>query len=193
MFSTSIKNEFPNPFMWSSINIDNFCRLIKNYDTLNFENIKCELVVNNSKTICEQGTTVSKILIDDTVSVYYFHYQYNPKYTIEPKKIGGYKYYNHIDNYTYDEYFKRLKRMKESPIFLWHLSDNIWYNPNNLDIIDTFRKLETNYNIIIYGKNLKDDRSDNIIILEDVLKSNHLYLSADYIYRKLLKDFKYEI
>lgn len=83
--------------------------------------------------------------------------------------------------------------MKESPIFLWHLSDNIWYNPNNLDIIDTFRKLETNYNIIIYGKNLKDDRSDNIIILEDVLKSNHLYLSADYIYRKLLKDFKYEI
>lgn len=74
MFSTSIKSEFPNPFMWSSIDIDNFCRLIKNYDTLNFENIKCELVVNNSKTICEQGTTVSKILIDDTVSVYYFHY-----------------------------------------------------------------------------------------------------------------------
>ena len=193
MFTTSIKEEFPNPFMWSSINIDNFCKLIKNYDILNFENIKCELVINDSKTICEQGSTIAKILIDNIIEVYYFHYQYNPKYTTEPKKIGGYRYFNHIDKYTYDEYFKRLNRMNEPPIFLWHLTEHNWYNPNKIDIIKTLCELDTEYNIIIYGKNIKNDKIDNIILLEDVLKSRHLYVSGDYIYQKLLKEFKYEI
>ena len=193
MFSSSIKSEFPNPFMWSSIDIDNFCKLIKNYDTIDFRNIKCELVTNDSKTICEQGSTVTKITIDNIIEVYYFHYQYNSKYTVKPKKIGGYRYFKEIDKYTYDEYIKRLSRMKETPIFLWHLSEHTWYNPNNVDIIDAFRELDTKYNIIIYGKNIKDCKIENIILLEDVLKSQHLFISADYIYKKILKNFEYEI
>jgi hypothetical protein len=83
--------------------------------------------------------------------------------------------------------------MKETPIFLWHLSEHTWYNPNNVDIIDAFRELDTKYNIIIYGKNIKDCKIENIILLEDVLKSQHLFISADYIYKKILKNFEYEI
>ena len=40
-----INEEFKNPFIWTSIDIDNFIKLIENYDTLNFNNISINIPV----------------------------------------------------------------------------------------------------------------------------------------------------
>lgn len=37
-----------NPFIWSSRDFDNFLKLVINYDTINFRNIKCELIENQN-------------------------------------------------------------------------------------------------------------------------------------------------
>ncbi len=142
LYKSCIKSDYMNPFAWSSMKIEDFLKLIENYDILDFRNIKCELIKNEAKTLCEYGSIVPKITIDNCVEVFYCHYQQKDKYK-SPKKIGGYTYHNKINEYAVNEYFKRLERMTEPPVFLWQLTGNEWYNPHNLDIINELRKLKT--------------------------------------------------
>ena len=65
-----------NPFVWCSIDIENFSKLIENYDNINFKNIKCDLITNNSG-VCKLGSLTPKINIDNIVDVNYFHYIYD--------------------------------------------------------------------------------------------------------------------
>lgn len=46
IYKDCIKCDFMNPFIWSSIDFDNLLKLVINYDTINFRNIKCELIEN---------------------------------------------------------------------------------------------------------------------------------------------------
>ena len=48
-------------------NIENFCELIKNYDSLNFNNIKCELIVNDSD-ICKKKSLIPKIIMNMAIT-----------------------------------------------------------------------------------------------------------------------------
>jgi uncharacterized protein (DUF1919 family) len=74
IYTKQLKTEFINPFAWSSMNIDNFCNLIKNFDTINYQNINCQLIINKSG-VCELGSIIPQIIIDNKVEVNYFHYQ----------------------------------------------------------------------------------------------------------------------
>ena len=188
IYTKQLKTEFVNPFAWSSMNLENFSRLIGDYDTLNFKNIECNLIINES-TVCEFGSKIPQIIIDNTVEVNYFHYQQNQKYNV-PTKVYGYKYYNDMLKYATDEYLKRLGRMREKPIFIWHITPNLWYNPQKQNPIEVFKKLNSQHTIIIFGADLENKREDNIIILNDAQRRTEIHKSGEYIYKNLLKDLE---
>ncbi len=188
IYTKQLKTEFINPFAWSSMNIDNFCNLIKNFDTINYQNINCQLIINKSG-VCELGSIIPQIIIDNKVEVNYFHYQQNDEYDA-PTKVYGYKYYNDMTKYASDEYFKRLNRMTEPPIFIWHITPNLWYNPNKLEPLEAFKKIDSKFKIIIFGADLENKKEDNIIILNDAQRRTEIHKSGEYIYKNLLKDLK---
>ena len=162
--------------------------MIKYYDSLDYNNIECELIENTS-SVCEKGSIVPQITIDGRVEVNYFHYQSNSKYNV-PKKIGGYKYFKEIDKYATEEYFKRLRRMNERPIFIWHITPNLWYNPKNINPIQAFKMLNVSHTIIVFGADLENKQDNNLIILNDTQRNTAIHKSGEYIYKNLLRDLK---
>jgi len=95
-----------------------------------------------------------------------------------------------MTKYASDEYFKRLNRMTEPPIFIWHITPNLWYNPNKLEPLEAFKKIDSKFKIIIFGADLENKKEDNIIILNDAQRRTEIHKSGEYIYKNLLKDLK---
>jgi hypothetical protein len=188
IYKDCIRCDFMNPFIWSSIDIDNFLKLIKNYDELNFRNIKCELIENNSG-ICKNKSMIPRITIDDSVNIHYFHYIQNDKYST-PTKVEGYTMYKDIITYTIDCYIRRLNKTKEQPIFIWDVTKAIWYNKNRIDPFESFNNIKSNYNIIIYSPTVKSETKSNIILLNKSNGDFEVNVSGSNIYNKVLKNYE---
>jgi len=185
IYKDCLKVDFMNPFIWSSIDINNFTKLISLYDNINFKNIRCELILNDSG-ICKNGTSVPKIIIDDKIDILYFHYILNEKY-ITPTKIDGYTMCKDIKQYTIDCYLRRVEKMNEDPIFIWDVTRCHWYNKTSIDPVSTFKEIESKYKIIIYSPTLKDNIDGKIITLNKVNKCFEVNTSGHNIYQKYLK------
>lgn len=175
-----------NPFIWSSIDLDNFCKVIASYNKIDFSNIKCELVFNDSG-ICKQGSMVPKITIDNDIEVYFFHYMYDTNF-LSPTKRSGYTMCENIISYTVDSYARRVKRMTEEPVFVWDVTKIKWYNKTSKDPLDVFKKIKTDYNIIIYQPDTIDFQNGNIVVLNKTNAGFEVNVSAKNIYNKFLKD-----
>ena len=117
-----LNTEYNNPFMWCFITGNNFYKLIKEYDTINFHNIK----VYNSildKDVRAYDNTYS-INIDNKLYAHYIHYICDSNYDTPTKKsdITG----EHSRDILYKDakllcinnYNKRLARMNEEPLFI---------------------------------------------------------------------------
>lgn len=185
IYKDCIKCDFMNPFIWSSIDFDNFLKLVINYDTINFRNIKCELIENNSN-ICKNKSLVPKLTIDNTIDIHYFHYIYNDKYQT-PTKIEGYTMCNDIIEYTIDCYIRRLEKMKDDPIFVWDVTRCNWYNPNKIDPIKAFKEIESKYKIIIFSPKVQTEICQNIILLKKDNLDFEVNVSAKNIYNNIIK------
>lgn len=173
-----------NPFIWCSIDFENFCKLIQNYNNLNFNNIDCELINNNSG-ICKQNSLTPKIIIDNKVEVCYFHYIQNEKYLI-PTKKDGYTQCKDIIHYTLDCYKRRISKMEERPIFIWDVTKCKWYNKkqeNPIDILKTFSK---DYTIIVYSSKVLTDIDNTLILLNKANDDFEVNQSASNIYKMYL-------
>ena len=114
--------EFSNPFIWSLMFPDDIIKFINDYDKLNFNNYEPILLdekysaVNNYDRF---NPTISGILIDKTVKVYYTHYLYGSQNI--PTTIGPDVFYNKNIEYMYSKFETRLNRMlslNETPSFL---------------------------------------------------------------------------
>lgn len=105
-----LKEEYPNPFCWNFIAAEDYFNLIKNFDTLNFENFE----------LIKKENFKFYIKIDNLVEVYYPHYRFDKNKTCIAK-IGNGVYYNKMWEYVVQKYEERTKRMlnkKEEPIFI---------------------------------------------------------------------------
>lgn len=174
-----------NPFIWSSIDLNNFCSLIENYDTLNFNNIECEIETNNSG-ICFQKSLCPKIIIDNKVEVNYFHYIEDKKCDL-PTKVKGYTAINDVKKYAIDCYNRRLEKMKECPIFIWDVTRAKWYNKQNENPVEKIKNINSNYTIIIYSSKVKTDLNTNPILLNKTNDDFEVNQSAANIYKLYLK------
>ena len=183
IYTKCLKTNFKNPFAWCSINLTNFCNLIKLYNDLDFRNTKINLIKNDSP-ICTYGSIVPNIIIDNIININFFHYIQSNRYNAT-KKVGGYKFSNNILEYTKNEYYKRLERMTEQPIFIWHITKNIWYNDKGANPIDEFKSISSKFKIIIFGEDLKTEVIDNMIILNDEQRRAEIHISGENIYKKI--------
>ena len=96
----------PTPFVWNVIQQDDFIKLIKNFDSINFLNFEVDF-----DTVAQEYY----ILIDGLVKVYYTHYKYKEdaeeKYTGFEPGHGYMTYTNKVIEYTTEEYIKRVNRL----------------------------------------------------------------------------------
>ena len=181
-----LKTDNQNPFIWSSIDIENFIKIVKCYDDIDFRNIKCELVLNNSG-ICKQGSLIPKIIIDDDIEVNYFHYICDKAFKAQTSR-SGYTLYENIISYTIEAYNRRLTRMVERPTFIWDVTRIKWYNKTGKEPLDTFEKIETDSPIIIYQPNIINSKKGNITLLNKTNGSFEVNVSAKNIYNNILKN-----
>ena len=186
MYQDQYKCDFMNPFIWSSINIENFQKLIKLYDVLDFKNIESELIVNTSG-ICKQNSLIPKLIIDNKIEVNYFHYIQNEAYKT-PTKVQGYTMYNNIEQYTVDCYERRLNKMTERPIFIWDVTKAKWYNMNNIKPVNAFKNI-SDYTIVVYSLEIQTDMFSNPITLHKSNDDFEVNQSAANIYKLYLKNY----
>ena len=182
-----INEEFKNPFIWTSIDIDNFIKLIENYDTLNFNNISIKLELNTSK-ISVQNEKYPIITIDNKVDIHYFHHFQKEGTHSELNTEERYIYDEDIINYVKQIYFSRISRMTESPIFIWsNFEEYSWYNSKD---IEKLKNVSTKYKLIIYSNSSIKNFSKDILIIkkpfsENLVEKNAISLS-DYFKRTLI-------
>lgn len=181
-----LKTDNQNPFIWSSIDIENFIKIVEFYNDIDFRKIKCELVLNNSG-ICKQGSLIPKIIIDDDIEVNYFHYIYDKAFKA-PTSRSGYTLYENIISYTIEAYNRRLIRMVERPTFIWDVTRIKWYNKTGKDPLNTLEKIETDSPIIIYQPNIVNSKKGNITLLNKTNGSFEVNVSAKNIYNNALKN-----
>lgn len=113
LYKNILKEQFPNMFIWSAMLPKDVILLIRNYDKINFENIKLE-----ESFIHKRIERNFKIVIDNLVSVHYTHYILSEDKS--PKVIGYNVYFSNIKDFTIEKYKNRLKRKSftEEPVFL---------------------------------------------------------------------------
>ena len=105
-----IKQEYENPFCWNLIDFNSMYYLIKNFETINFNNI--ELTKNNKWEF--------SLIIDKNVRVQYVHYKFNINENKLVKK-GSDMIWNRIWEYIIEKYNERKNRMlakKNKPVFI---------------------------------------------------------------------------
>lgn len=169
--------EFKNPFTWNIINYKSLKYLIKNYDRIDF---------NDIKVYSKCGNSYAAIKINGMVEVNYVHYK-NSK--IEHKRIG--KNDLCLDNfieYTRECYFKRLKRMKEKPIFVVHAQTKNKMNDFSLEKLRDLNRSTLKYKVIILH-NYKHFKSTNKNIISFYLNKDIINIpaaSAEYIKNTIL-------
>ena len=184
LYQDWFKTDFMNPFIWCSIDLNNFCCLIENYDSLNFNNIECVLETNVSG-ICFQKSLCPKIIIDGKVEVNYFHYIEDKKYN-SPTKVKGYTAINDVKKYAIDCYTRRLEKMNGNPIFIWDVTRAKWYNKQNENPIYKIRNINSNYTVIIYSSKVKTDLTSVPILLNKTNDDFEVNQSASNIYKMYL-------
>ena len=105
-----VHEPYGNPFIWTVIDFNSMLYLIKNWDSINFDNY--ELTKDDKWNF--------SIIIDNHVKVQYVHYKLNANYK-KPTKTGpGDICYCKIWEFINQKYIERLKRMKDrniKPIF----------------------------------------------------------------------------
>lgn len=175
------KCDFMNPFIWSSIDLNNFCHLIQYYDILDFHNINCEVETNNSG-ICFQKSLCPKIIIDNKVEVNYFHYIEDKRYN-SPTKVKGYTAINDVKKYAVECYNRRLEKMSEQPIFIWDVTKASWYNKQSENPIDKIKNINTDYTVIIYSSKAKTDFDSFPILINKTNDDFEVNQSAANIYK----------
>lgn len=183
LYRDCFKTEYKNPFIWSSINIDNFLILYEFYDRIDFSSYKCDVVVNNSG-ICKQNSLIPKIIIDNKVEVNYFHYIQDEKYN-QPTRNDGYTLINDVKGYAIDCYKERLNLMNETPIFIWDVTSCKWYNKSGKNPVSVFNKISDKYQLIIYSDSVKTDINGRVTTLYKTNGSFEVNVSANNIYNKI--------
>lgn len=162
--------KYGNPFVWCIVPPNDFYYLYCHYNSIDYKKIKIEKVGNDYKCT-----------IDDKISIYYVHYKYDERCTVPTRKTEIDVYYNKIEDYIKEKYFKRLERMADKPVFI--VTDREFptkscFNFNDDDLLKYVDKedcivVTCNKNIkgenVIYVQNKKLDPKDiaKIILTND--------------------------
>jgi len=155
--------EFKSPFMWTILPFKDFLELYKNYDDIDFKNIKYRETPNYYFS-----WYMSSLVIDDRVNVYFPHHSRDWKYEeftkYEPIKGQSMCAWNQMDKYIIEHYNNRVERMIEKPCFV--------YSQENRNTEEQLKRL---VDVSFYNKyHLIFITSDNNLIKEYSTKTNNV-------------------
>ena len=140
LYRDILKQQYANPFIWTSIDIKSYNTMFINYYNINFNNyiIKTE---NNTKD------SFYHIIIDNNYDIRFGHILFSNSDNIPRLVNNGFSgdiYYNKPWEYINNNYLKRLKRMVEPPVFIWF----DLYETHNYDIQNIANNLKRNIIIL---------------------------------------------
>lgn len=146
--------ELKNPFQWCLIEPKDFYDFITLYNKINFD--KYELITS------DEHKNTYKMILDKKICIKYIHYVQSNKNSISGHDVNS----TDIIHYINEMYKRRLKRMTESPIFLY--IDNI--HKNNDKITEEIASTNACKIIITNNKNLLKYNNKNTLIILDETK-----------------------
>ena len=167
--------EFNNPFVWCSIPPKDMIALIKDYNTIDFNNIK---IISMDKNLYPKNELIQSKLsenkiygvkIDNKIKVYFTHYLNGD--SIEPIKDGIDIFIKDNEKFVKEKYLDRLTRngIKEKPIFyIIPYSFNEWTDE---DVV-TLCNLDMPYRIILIYPRIIEHKPNVNIIISDINDGN---------------------
>jgi len=179
------KQVFDNPFMWTKIEIEDYISLIKNFDTIDFNNIdfSFEHMIVHGK-VSPYKSVVG--YLDNKVKLHYMHYIKSKSYD-NPTRLGGMNIYgNNIMEYAREKYFIRLSRMNRSPTFLCNLKvrDDEKYQRYITGLLE----IETNHPLYILTYKSKRNKvyhkkHIHILYVNDDILNSGMAVVARYVHK----------
>ena len=155
------KEQFSNPFIWERIEHSDFIYLIKNFEIIDFTNVKFSLEYYKSK---DYQNVLCKV--DNKISIHFTHYVYDNEIdTLTKRNLDI--LYKDIIKYCKEKYFTRLSRMNSNPIFVYSLN-GFYYSDEeyNKRIKDISLILNKNIYIITYlSKQINIELPNNIKVV----------------------------
>lgn len=159
--------EYQNPFIWNTIKLTDFIKLITEWNNINFQNIttlftskECQKEYNNEKC--------STIILDDKIKIYFIHHHYTPNIKSSPKPRPYdsrlYDVYGEdILEYIENKWLKRSERLNlTNPIFVY-FDDNRSTNDNISKLYDLNLKYPL---IIISQKQIQIPNKENLFFFK---------------------------
>ena len=156
LYKDYIKCEFQNPFMWTIIDFDSMCKLMNEYENIDFNDY--ELIKNDNWEFF--------IKINDKIIVRQYHYRFN-KAINGIKIIGVDVHSNKIWNYICEKYESRLKRMKDEPKFVIEFND--FLKNYNKETFEKFLEMPVKYKTVVFYnyKEYRDIKKENCLMIYD--------------------------
>ena len=148
------KQQFPNPFMWMSINSDDFIYLVQNYDIIDFNNPTFELEkykLNAYQTVL--------ITLNNKVKLHYIHYIQDDSKNEPVKELNTNILYKDILQYVKNKWFNRLNRNNEQPTFLYSFNYMKIDDEQYMQILNNLLELRKYPLIILVHQNIKIEKN----------------------------------
>ena len=154
--------EYKSPFMWTVLPFKDFVELYKNYDNIDFRNIKYNETPNYYFS-----WYMSSLLIDNKVNLYFPHHARIEDCDIftkfEPIKKQSMCGWKKMDEYIIEHYLKRVDRMVDKPCFVYSQE-----NRNSNEQLRQLLDLTTNGHHLIFITTNRDligeyvNKNDNV-------------------------------
>lgn len=156
------KQQFPNPFMWMSIDYDDFIKLIENYDSIDFNNPTFEL-----ETYKNNDYESVLVILDNDIKLHYIHYIQDNSKDTPVKELNTNILYKDILLYASIKWKNRLNRSKEEPIFLYSFNYMLPEYTTYKIILDKLLNIKDKQVMILIHEGITIDReiSNNIKIV----------------------------
>ena len=82
-----VKTAYEHPFIWSIVRLSDLIYLIKNFDTINFNNVTAK--ISDGEVVRRDGDKWVKVVVDGKINAYFVHYKENKDLEEDAPKISG--------------------------------------------------------------------------------------------------------
>ena len=159
-----VKTDYENPFIWCTIKLSDFIRIIENFNTINFSNAKC--IISEGEMVKKSGNKWTKIFLDGKYNVFFTHYKQS---TISiPIPIV-----NRLDvicpdviSYTENVWNKRSERIPYEKERIYVFWDDSYNSDMSLYDFITFGKEHPESKFVLFTPDMSiEPESDNTAVL----------------------------
>ena len=178
-----LKQPHNHPFFWCVIEPLDMLNLINNWETLNFNNITIELSSKWNEWSTAKNTF--DIIIDNSIRVHYVHNKLSMKDNVI-RIHGGDTYYRYAYKLTYENYIRRLQRMRleKKPTFLICENKSFGYTADTLSkICKSCDKSIT----CLTDKRIEHKNNTTLITIDSKIINTYKPGRTEYICKYLLK------